>query len=251
MKIYTFYPSWNLTALVDHKPKSNEEKNMIEQKIFLQNPDIEQVWFIYQEDWVHKLEMAHNELCVNAIFSYLCYLDIYEDIVHGEIYLVWPDYGVMWWKIEEGNEFFIHMPTIYQHQVITFDNISLVELPWIKHIFYTGAESDFSDFLARQIDELWNIEWDFVTGVHMYTQSEPQEMSLHSFVYYHQDQRLVHETSCASGSIALVVNEVFKQQWDWHKNWKIHQLSGAVITIKSIYKLEGLNCVIRNTVFEK
>lgn len=243
MKIYTFYPSWNLTALVDYKPKDNEDKDIIEQEIFSQNPNIEQVWFIYQEDSVYKLEMAHNELCVNAIFSYLCYLDIHEHIVHVEIYLVWPDYGILGKKTHIQWEYILEFPAIREYQIVKIDNATLVELPGITHIFFEGSGECFDSFLEKTIPKLDKtinrVTW--INTVWANSQLIP-------YIYYQRTGKIVHETSCSSGSIALVARDIFSTRMAWSWISKVLQVSGDVLEIETNFSDKTLHCCIKNRV---
>lgn len=248
MKVYIFYPSWNLTALVDFKPQNDEEKYSIEQKIFSQNAHIEQVGFIYQEDWVYKLEMSHNELCVNAVFSYLCYLDLHEDIAHTEIYLVWPDFWILGKKSDSQLEYIIEFPAIRKHQIVQLHESTRIELPGISHIFFEWAEKDFDTFLTTTISQLKNVSSDIVTGIHCIKHSEELEDQLKPYIYYHRTGTVVLETSCSSWSIALVARNIFSIWEEWMRVLRIWQISGEALKIETNFSDGSLHCSIKNTV---
>lgn len=70
MRVHLLYPSGNLTALVETKPRSQQFKQDIENKIYKNFPNVEQVGFIYFENNKNVLEMVGNEMCINACLCY-------------------------------------------------------------------------------------------------------------------------------------------------------------------------------------
>lgn len=247
MKVYLFYPSGNLTALVKYKPKNSEEKNLIETKVLNINPSVEQIGFIYSEDNIYKLEMVHDELCINAVFSYLNYLEIYKQCLPVELYLVWPDYWVIGEKASGADQYKIDFPTIYEHQILIKD-YTIVELPGITHIFYTWSEEKFLDFLKFQINRLKNNTSDSVTWIHR-TQETTENTTLIPYIYYHKNQKIIQETSCGSWTIAFVAKEIFENKILGGKKWSIQQTSWEKLSLTTKSQKWLLHCSIKNQVY--
>lgn len=245
MEIFTFYPSGNLTALVCYRPKETE-KMVIEEKIFQIYPQIEQVWFIYLEDNIYKLEMTHGELCVNAILSYLCYLDLYMSVFDTEIYLVWPNYKIRGIK-SSTQEYTVYFPDIYQAQFLSLDSVDIVDMKGIKHIYIEYNSTDFIPNLNYQICILKHQSVEWVSGVN-WVENKDWVIILHPYIFYHSNHRVTYETSCSSWSIGLVVSKVFKENITHAKTWEIQQLSWEYIRINSCLKNGVLSCRITNTV---
>lgn len=246
MNIHILYPSWNPTALVELKPTDFAQKKDIETVIIEKYPQIEQVGFIYTNDWIPMLEMVNEELCINAIFSYLYVLKMKIWTDKQEIHLIWPNYWVIWEKKNE-SYFTLHFPTIYTNQIFSFENYSIVDLPWIRHILSPLPQEDFIKFMDTEISQLKLRTGLLVTGINRLS-SVKNEIYLESYIYYHKNNILIPETSCWSGTLAYVANEISKNKTPRKTWWEIRQVSWDILRVEWFLWEDGIHCSISNTV---
>lgn len=249
MKIHFLYPSWNLTALVELRPKNIDEKKNITSKVLTEYTKIEQVGFIYCVDGINMLEMADGELCVNAIFSYLCLLNREEGICKTEIYLAWPNYWITGEKKWE-NKYLINFPTVYHHQAIQFDDYSVVELQWITHIITKMNQKKFEIFMENQLKTLKLTHRHTVTGINNISHGRDC-INITPYIYYSQSDTLICETCCASGSISVVVSEIVQKNLQKKQDWSIWQVSWKKLEIETFCLNDEIRWTISNHVLYK
>lgn len=249
MKIHFLYPSWNLTALVEIQPKNIDEKKNITSKILTKYTKVEQVGFIYWVDGINMLEMADGELCVNAIFSYLCLLNRDKGVHKTEIYLVWPNYWITGEK-KWATKYLLDFPTVYQHQIIQLNDYSVVELQWITHIVTEMNQKNFEIFMENQLKTLKLKHRHTVTGISNIYHNK-NYISITPYIYYSQSDTLICETCCASASISVVANEILQKNLQKKIKWHIWQVSWKKLEIEAFWLNDEIHWTISNHVLYK
>ena len=195
VNFHLLYPSGNLTALVEVKTANKAFKEKTERLIYQKFPEVEQVGFIYTENGEYILEMAGNEMCVNATLCYfhLCFLREKEI---KKIFIKWPNCYLEWLRNDD-DSICLLFPEIHDKNIEhnLSNNTHVVRLPGIVHIFTEDPTHDKALLAAPHLSSHNALGVSFVD-----TNKPITSLKTHIFLSHIGTFR--EETSCGSWAIA-------------------------------------------------
>lgn len=228
-------PGGNKTAIVRDQNYTKEQKKAINNRILIQNPDVEQVGFISQNE--NNLQMAGGEFCVNAT---RCAIWEYLKGKRGQIELTVSGYQE---KITGGinaqKDVYVNLKMDKKVSDILEKNgiFNFVKLAGI--CLAVVSEEDSKAYLEnlrkdenRVKNELKEImktfsTWENAVGV-ILLEKENFKTKINPIIWVKTIDTLYYETACGSGSLATAI---YKNDLEEIENLEILQPSGFWLEI--------------------
>ena len=222
---HILWPGGNTTAIVDQYP-TTLSRSALAQMIMVSRPEIEQVGFISPSDnadYPFCLHMMGGEFCGNAarsaayLYARRSGLDHFSFMVSGFNQPVRASVTEQAAAITLPGEFMLRKKSAGDHVV--------VDLQGICHIVVFGdRQNSTSTDLIRQY-----FQPDLAAIGIMYVKRDKQ-LTLDPVVYVRDMKKLVAETACGSGSIAVAL--ALRSDQSNFDRYVIQQPTGAVFTVE-------------------
>jgi len=241
-------PWWNPTALVELEKDcklSDLEKKEINDKILLENKEVEQVWFIYKDINNPKLEMAWWEFCWNATRAsvYKYFRDYWKEIkkinVSGTKKILEVFIEKKWDKIISWTQ----MP-IYSNpkNIEKIDkNTFIVNMDWISHIVIENEKLnnlDTDEIKVKAIKKIQEFQKKYKYLYNkpciwvIYVENKLNKKEIKPVVFVKSINTSFYETACWSWTCAVWLVEALKKK----KNIEIDILQPSWFVISSKIK---------------
>ena len=232
-----FYPGGNATALVNKLVLKPNLKKLINDKIMILNPLVEQVGFIDQKNY--QLEMAGGEFCGNAT---RCAAFYYLNSGQGKIKLKVSGVAKkLATGIDANNNVWAQMP-ILPNPVTKRLGYTVINLEGITQVI---ASSKPSKQKAKSIlNKLGLINSVPAAGV-MFISKNRLKIKLDPFVWVRDIKTFYYETACASGTAAVGLFLALQQKRNID-NLKVIQPSGLTIFVNVTFSKKVIKKVIIN-----
>lgn len=242
-------PWWNPTALVEVEKNinlSSFQKKEINDKIMLENKEVEQVGFIYKDIKNPKLEMAWWEFCANAVRATIYKYFIDYKIKIKNISVSWTIKKLETFIEKKWEKYFskTQMP-IYSNpeNIEKIDkNTYIVNMDWITHIVIEKENLDNLSKEEIKIKAMKKIEYfdkkylklkNISCLAVIYLENNWNKKEIKPVVFVRSINTSFYETACGSWTCAVWMVEALKKEKNIEMD--ILQPSWSVISTKIEY----------------